>query len=256
MNMMDQDFTFQSAFATDKGCVRDHNEDSFLVNDVTGVWVVADGMGGHQAGDFASGAIVESVDSIGRPSSAPDLQSRFRDRVNRAHARIQARSQELDGATVGSTLVSLLAYKQHFACVWSGDSRAYLLRNGSFQQISTDHTEVQELLNAGTITPAEAETWPRKNVITRAIGVSPEAQLEQRYGTLQDGDCFLLCSDGLTEHVEDAEMFQSLMGQTPQNAANRLMGMTLDRGALDNVTIVIIKCTAAAPKKNAGIWDI
>jgi protein phosphatase len=167
--MIEAPFKFETGAATDTGRVRNHNEDSFLVQADSGVWLVADGMGGHHAGDFASRAIAESVASIGRPVTAPDLQARFMDRILRAHQTIQAQSKLLNGATVGATLVALLSFDRHFACVWSGDSRIYLLRGGQFAQVTVDHTEVNELLRTGAITPEQAKTWPRRNVITRAM---------------------------------------------------------------------------------------
>lgn len=164
--MNEPPFLFETGAATDTGRVRNHNEDSFLALPDCGVWLVADGMGGHHAGDFASRTIAESVATIGRAVTAPDLQARFMDRINRAHQLIQQQSQRLNGATVGATLVGLLTFDQHFACVWSGDSRIYLLRGGQYQQVTVDHTEVNELLRNGAITPEQAASWPRRNVIT------------------------------------------------------------------------------------------
>ena len=160
--MLEAPFIFETGAASDTGCVRNHNEDSFMTQPDSGVWVVADGMGGHHAGDFASRAIVESVATVGRPVSAPDLQARFMDRILRAHQTIQAQSARLNGATVGATLVGLLSFDHHFACIWSGDSRIYLLRHGQYAQVTVDHTEVNELLRTGAITPDQAATWPRR----------------------------------------------------------------------------------------------
>jgi protein phosphatase len=244
------DFKFETGAVTDKGCVRQQNEDNYLTKQDSGVWLVADGMGGHEAGDFASGRIVEVVSSIGLPSSAPDLQARFHDRVTQAHSDIQARSAEMDGATIGATLVALLAYEENFACVWSGDSRIYLLRDGELRQVTVDHTEAQELLAAGSITAEEAANWPRKNVITRAIGVGSKPRMEEIYGTLRPGDSFLLCSDGLTGHVKDEEIAEALRSQSAQQTAQSLVELTLERGATDNVTVVVVRCLAP----EGGIW--
>jgi len=256
--MIDVAFQFETGAASDTGRVRNHNEDAYLVQPDAGVWVVADGMGGHQAGDFASKAIVDSVASIGRPVSAPDLQARFMDRILRAHRTIQAQSARLNGATVGATLVGLLTYDQHFACIWSGDSRVYLLRAGQYAQVTVDHTEVNELLRTGAITPEQAETWPRKNVITRAIGVHDRPMTDERNGALLHGDTFLLCSDGLTEHVEDAEMAEVLARMGAQDACNALIELTLSRGARDNVTVVVVRCqdqhATAQTDTGSGNW--
>lgn len=241
--MTDAPFSFETGAATHQGCVRDHNEDRYMSKPASGVWVVADGMGGHEAGDFASQTIADTIASIGMPSSAPDLQARFMDRLTQAHDLIQQQSARLNGATVGATLVSFLAFEQHFACVWSGDSRIYLMRDGSFTQVTIDHTEVQELLNNGSITPEQAETWPRKNVITRAIGVSDRPRTDEKYGTLNPGDVFLLCSDGLTEHVQDSEMAQILARSDAQASCDQLVELTLSRGARDNVTVMVVRCS-------------
>ena len=240
--MLEAPFIFETGAASDTGCVRNHNEDSFMTQPDSGVWVVADGMGGHHAGDFASRAIVESVATVGRPVSAPDLQARFMDRILRAHQTIQAQSARLNGATVGATLVGLLSFDHHFACIWSGDSRIYLLRHGQYAQVTVDHTEVNELLRTGAITAEQAATWPRRNVITRAIGVHEMPMTDERSGVLVDGDTFLLCSDGLTEHVEDHEMAEALSRMGAQEACDALVQLTLERGAKDNVTVLVVRC--------------
>ena len=239
--MLEAPFLFETGAASDTGRVRNHNEDSFLTQPDSGVWVVADGMGGHHAGDFASRASVESVASVGMPVSAPDLQARFMDRILRAHQTIQAQSQRLNGATVGATLVGLLSFDRHFACIWSGDSRIYLMRGEHFAQVTVDHTEVNELLRTGAITQDQAATWPRRNVITRAIGVHDMPMTDERSGVLADGDTFLLCSDGLTEHVEDHEMAETLVQMGAQAACDSLVALTLSRGAKDNVTVLVVR---------------
>lgn len=250
--MFEAPFLFDTGTASHTGCVRDHNEDSFMTRPASGVWLVADGMGGHAAGDFASKAIADTTAQVGTPVSARDLQARFMDRLHLAHHAIRRRSAELQGATVGATLASLLIYGRHYACIWSGDSRVYLLRRGDYAQLTTDHTEVQDLLRAGAITPAQARDWPRRNVITRAIGVSDAPQTDLVAGDLVPGDTFLLCSDGLTEHVDEAEMAQVLRRGAAQECCNRLVALTLDRGARDNVTVVIVRCQDRSPRPGAS----
>lgn len=211
-------FTFETGQATDVGCQRRVNEDNFLSRPDYGLWVVSDGMGGHAAGDFASLTIVRELNSVGVPVSAADLQARFMERLTRANETILDHAAQLDRGTIGATVVTLLIHGQDYACVWSGDSRAYLLREGRFEQISRDHTEVRALLEAGTITSDEAENWPRKNVITHAIGVSAQPECDLIAGKLQQGDYFLLCSDGLNEHVADHEIAAILTNHAPQEA--------------------------------------
>jgi protein phosphatase len=115
------------------------------------------------------------------------------------------------------------------------------VRAGQITQLSRDHTEVQELLSQGVITPNEARTWPGRNVITRAIGVFDEPELEVRSGPLQPGDSFVICSDGLTQHVEDAEILTCVGTSLSQQACDRLLDLTLERGAVDNVTVVVVR---------------
>lgn len=238
-------FRIETGAATDTGCVRDHNEDSFFTGPHAGVWVVADGMGGHDAGDFASQTITGEMESLGYAISAGDLQARFMERLNRAHQRIRDHSLSLGGATVGATLVAFLVYEDNYACIWSGDSRIYRMRGGKLEQLTRDHTEVRELLDAGMITEDEAESWPRKNVITRAIGVTDTPNCDVISGQIQPGDSFLLCSDGLTEHNSDPDIeFGLHMAANPQGAVDSLIAQTLERGAKDNVTAVVVHCTA------------
>lgn len=236
-------FRFDVGQLTDKGCVRDHNEDSFLSKPQSGLWVVADGMGGHAAGDFASQTITEQADTVGVPSSAQDLQARFMERLTHANNIIRNHAETMGGAIIGATLVTLLIYEDSFACIWSGDSRIYLLRDGALMQVTTDHTEVQELLASNSLTPEEAENWPRKNVVTRAIGVTEEPNCEIVSGTLQPNDVFLLCSDGLTEHLMDFEIKQFLEAGSAQSICDELISETLARGAKDNTTAVVVRCS-------------
>ncbi|WP_328824694.1 PP2C family protein-serine/threonine phosphatase [Mesorhizobium neociceri] len=231
---------FESYGVSHQGCVRDHNEDSYLVEPQIGLWVVADGMGGHEAGEVASASIVEHLATIGIASSAPDLRARFEDRLNRAHAEIRRISRSR-GVTIGSTVAALLAMDGRFACLWSGDSRVYLVRDAAISQISRDHTEVQELLDSGAISAAEAENWPRRNVITRAIGVNDEIAIDFQQGETLAGDIFILSTDGLTAHVSDAEIAAAVLSAAPQAACEKLLSMVLERGGTDNVTIVLVK---------------
>lgn len=235
----------ETGAATDTGRVRHHNEDSYLIRPDFGVWVVADGMGGHDAGDVASQTIVAELSSVGYGSSSEDLQARFMERLGRAHARILEHAASLGGGTVGATLVGLLAHEDRYICIWSGDSRIYRMRDGMLTQQTRDHTEVRELLEAGLISSEEAAHWPRKNVITRAIGVSDAPRCDMVDGVLQEGDIFLLCSDGLTEHNSDDDLARALSsGLGAQAICDGLIRQTLDRGAKDNVTAIVVRCTA------------
>jgi protein phosphatase len=234
---------FQTGSATHVGRVRTVNEDNHLADPARGIWLVADGMGGHSNGQLASATVVKAVESVGAPASAPDLLARFKDRIHRANAElIDLAAGEEEDSVIGATMAALLVFGGHYACVWSGDSRVYLVREGSIIQLSKDHTEVQELLDRGAIRPAEAKLWPRRNVVTKAIGVFDEPSLDIVHGEIHSGDAFVLCSDGLTGHVEDEEILEKASRLSPQEACDALIALTLERGAKDNVTVIIVSC--------------
>jgi serine/threonine protein phosphatase PrpC len=232
---------FETGAVSHVGNVRKVNEDSLFTSEAHGVWLVADGMGGHRDGKLASSIVVEAAKTLGRPASAPDLLSRFNDRILRANAQLAAMSNGDDHSIIGSTVAAVLVYGRHFACVWAGDSRVYLVRETTISQISKDHTEVQELLDKGVIQPSEAKTWPRRNVITRAIGVGDDPGLDLVQGKLQDGDTFVICSDGLTGHVEDEEILAHVAGHSVEGASDTLVQLALERGGKDNVTVVVLR---------------
>ena len=238
--MDDLSFPFDSYGVSHKGRVRSLNEDNFLVEPESGLWLVADGMGGHHAGEVASASIVEHLAHMGIASSAPDLRARFEDRLARAHREIRKLSAS-SGETIGSTVAALLAIDGRFACVWSGDSRVYLVRQHVIHQVSRDHTEAQDLLDRGVITESEALSWPRKNVITRAVGVSEEVSLDIEQGEILAGDIFVLGTDGLTAHVDDDEIRAAVIAAPPREACETLLETVLARGGTDNVTIIVVR---------------
>jgi serine/threonine protein phosphatase PrpC len=231
---------FDVGAASHPGRVRQINEDSYFVSPVAGIFAVADGMGGHEAGELASATVVRSLESIGTAVSAADLLARLEDRILRANTTLHEIAAQR-GRIVGSTVAILLTFDDHFACVWSGDSRIYRIRDGGIAQLSRDHTEVRDLVDRGLLTPEEARTWPRRNVITRAIGVREEPELELEHGTLLAGDVFVICSDGLTGHVDDREILASLAAGPAQAVSDALVTLTLERGAADNVTVVVVR---------------
>jgi protein phosphatase len=239
---MSSPFVFKTASATHVGKVREVNEDSLLAQPEIGLWVVADGMGGHGGGDLASRSVVEALGTIEEPASATKFLADFEDRIIRVNADLRKLAETRASRVVGTTVVAILIHGAHYACVWCGDSRAYRLRNGALTQLSRDHSEVQDLIDRGVLEPHEAKNWPRRNVITRALGVANQAALEIGDGRIMDGDRFLLCSDGLTNHVTDAEIAALLEADDPQKACARLITLTLQRGASDNVSIIIIAC--------------
>src|SRR6185437_3647071 len=199
--------------ASHAGTKRSHNEDAYVDRPDTGMFAVADGAGGHQAGEVASGMIAEALEAIPSGLHASELLAEVRLAIERTHLALREEAARRGpDVVVASTVVVMLARGDHFACLWAGDSRAYLLRGGVFRQITRDHSLVQELVEAGAIRPDEALNHPRSNVITRAVGAElEEVLLDKVSDRLLPGDRFLLCSDGLCKSLTDAEL-GSLLG--------------------------------------------
>jgi protein phosphatase len=254
-NMHDAISWFEAGAATDVGKVRRQNEDNYLVATKCGVWAVADGMGGHEAGDLASRVVIEELERIAAPSSAAELLASCEARLVGANNRLKEIAHERGGVLIGTTVAVLLVYQEFYACVWSGDSRIYRIRDLAIEQLTVDHTEVQQLVAEGRLTAAEARTWPRRNVVTRAIGVYESPELEIVSGVLEPGDIFVICSDGLTAHVEDREILAVAARNPPQRACDLLVARTLDRGASDNVTVVAVRLDPAAPPAPGGVSE-
>lgn len=243
--MTSRPFQINSYSLTHVGCVRRLNEDRYFADPKAGVWVVADGMGGHDAGDLASEAIVQGLRDLSDATSAVALDEQFRERILRANAHIRRISAERGDVVIGSTVVGLLCFGEAYRCIWAGDSRAYLLRGDTLTQLSRDHTEVQDLYDRGMLTSEEAANYPRKNVITSAIGVADTPHFDVADGRVQAGDTFLLCSDGLTTHVSNPEIGEIMAGRRVREICEQLIELALDRGGTDNVTVNAIQFHAS-----------
>lgn len=233
---------FDTGFATDKGRVRAANEDSLIARPDLGMWAVADGVGGHEAGQLASTTVTSFLESVGIAVSHADQVARFHDRVLQANESIRIAMEERDGLPMGSTIVGLLVHDRQFTAAWSGDSRLYRIRGQSIEQLTRDHSEAQELVDQGAITAEEAKTWPRRNVITRAVGIFDDPALEYVHGVIEPDDTFILCSDGLTGHIADNEIMALIEGHRAQPGCNILLATTLERGATDNVSVIVVRC--------------
>jgi serine/threonine-protein phosphatase Stp1 len=234
---------FRSWAATDPGAKRSYNEDGYVDRPETGLWAVADGAGGHASGEVASGALVQALQAIPAGLGAPELLSQVRLSIAATHrALCEEGARRGSGVRVASTIVVLLARDGHFACLWAGDSRAYLLRGGVLSQVTRDHSLVQELVEAGAITAAEAENHPRANVITRAVGADIEGfELDKTTGRLAVGDRLLLCSDGLSKTLSEAEITTLLGSPDGVPPTELLIAAALARQANDNVTAVVVE---------------
>ncbi|HVC60412.1 MAG TPA: protein phosphatase 2C domain-containing protein [Acetobacteraceae bacterium] len=228
------------------GMKRKHNEDAYVDRPDLGVWAVADGAGGHHAGEVASGMIRESLEAIPPGLSASELLAEVRMRIEATHAALRTEAQRRGpDVIIASTVVVMLARNEHFACLWAGDSRAYLLRDGALRQITRDHSLVQELVESGAIRPEDAEHHPRANVITRAVGADlEEFVLDKVSGRIQAGDRFLLCSDGLCKTVPEGELAALLSDTAGVPPPQTLVAAALALNASDNVTAVAVEATA------------
>jgi PPM family protein phosphatase len=228
-------------YQSDVGRMRRHNEDSFIVRDDLGLWVVADGMGGAAAGEVASAIAVEVI--ARQIEGGAELDAAIAE-ANRSI--LEAAASGRGRAGMGCTVVAARLDGRDYTVAWVGDARAYLWGDG-LRQLSHDHSRIQELLDAGLISPAEARLHPQRSVITRVLG-GPDgtaAGAEQVRGRLAPGQGLLLCSDGLTSEVGDDEIARVLSGNMAANgrgqaAVDQLISLALDHGGADNVTVLLI----------------
>ena len=229
---------------THPGAKRELNEDAYVDRPDLGIWAVADGAGGHEAGEVASGMIASALQAIPSGLSASELLAQVRLAMDHTHNALREEAARRGpDALVASTVVVMLARGEHFACLWAGDSRAYLLRGGMLRQITRDHSLVQELLEAGAIGPDEAINHPRSNVITRAVGAElEEVLLDKVSDRLLPGDRFLLCSDGLCKTLPESEL-ASLLAAIDGTPPQAVIDAALALDASDNVTAVMVEVT-------------
>ncbi len=223
------------------GRVRKHNEDSMLDRPEIGLWAVADGMGGHAKGDVASQMIVESLSKVHEGTNLSRFIDDIEDRILNVNKQLVEKAREsVKKVTIGSTVVILVMYDKYCVYIWAGDSRLYRLRGNKLQQITTDHSQVEQYVEQGLISREEALKHPHGNMITRAVGAADELFLDMDIQEMMHGDRYLLCSDGLTKHIPDAEIEQFLGKGNGQECCTQLINTTLERGAVDNVTVIVV----------------
>jgi serine/threonine-protein phosphatase Stp1 len=230
---------FFEAQVSHPGAVRGHNEDAFVARGHEGFWMVADGMGGLADGQFASRTLVQAL------ADAPLSGDLERDSATVAEVIRHAGFVIFKASTerrnhIGSTAVALLISGGRFAAIWAGDSRLYLRRGGALSQVTRDHTQVQQLVDAGYLSQADAADHPMSHVLARAVGVQAEVEVDTVVGEVQAGDLFLVCSDGLPRVVEDNEIDAELASGNPGDMVERLLEIALKREAPDNVTILAV----------------
>ena len=260
--------SLQAASLTDPGRVRDHNEDCIESRPETGIYVLADGMGGYNAGEVASGMATSlitdglheawnprAVERLGREEAKTLAERLIKEQIARANSAIFTTSQNNpECAGMGTTLVMCLFYDNFVAVAHIGDSRLYRLRGDVMEQVTRDHSLLQEQLDSGLITPEEAKLSQNKNLVTRALGIDPTVDAEIHVHEAQPEDLYLLCSDGLSDMVEDDEIRLTLLTlkSNPTLTVQQLVQAANDNGGRDNISAMLIR--VAEPYGVARGW--
>jgi serine/threonine protein phosphatase PrpC len=245
----DRRMILQACASSDVGLRRRVNEDRYALAPDLGLYVVADGMGGHRAGQVASQLAAETAVRTTQAMHGAEASpsEKLRQVLRYANHQIFATAQaqpELSG--MGTTLVALLAVQGRIGLVHCGDSRAYLIRGGQIRCLTSDHSLVGELLRRQEISEAAAREHPHRHVLTRALGVRPQVEGDYVEMTPQDGDVFALCSDGLTNLVKDEEIASAIVrNRNLQDACDALVAWANERGGDDNITVVLVRCEKA-----------
>ncbi|MBP7003300.1 protein phosphatase 2C domain-containing protein [Amaricoccus sp.] len=227
---------------THAGRRRGMNEDAILTDPAGALWAVADGLGGLGHGDVAADIVIDALARLPHGSDPADLAAALRE----ANAAIRRRARDEGLGEMAATIVAAQIDGARATLAWAGDSRGYLARAGGVERVTRDHSVVQELIDRGGLAEAEAETHPQAHVVTRAVGAEDRLEPEMRAVDLRRGDVILLCSDGLTRCVPDRELAATLARpEPPETLARALMIAALDRGAPDNVSVIVVRIEAA-----------
>ncbi|ACD18390.1 PP2C family protein-serine/threonine phosphatase [Paraburkholderia phytofirmans] len=234
-------FRWTSSARSDAGRVREINEDSCLDQSALGRWAVADGMGGHAVGDLASRLVIDALSRLTPPVSMKSFVADARARLQTANRQLREEAARRQVQRIGSTVVALLACDRFCGYIWAGDSRLYLLREGSLRQLTRDHSQVEALKSLGVLTEEEARHHPAQHMITRAVGATDLLELDDDVIEVADGDVFLLCSDGLSNEVSEDDMLAVMSNAACANACEELVDMALARGGRDNITAVVVR---------------
>ncbi len=269
---MDLTQVLEIASCTDPGIVRSHNEDSIAADPANGLVVLADGMGGYNAGEVASGmattVIITEMRQIlasAKPydvaqGSSDEIAARMvREQVLKANSSIyQAAQSQPQYAGMGTTLVVCLYYDNRMLVAHLGDSRLYMLREGKFSQVTRDHSLLQEQIDSGIITPEQAKKAQHKNLVTKALGIDPTVEPEIHEYPTKQGDIFLLCSDGLCDMVEDEDIGMTLqtLGGNLKLAAQQLVQMANDNGGRDNVSVILVRVLREYPGRKGVMGKV
>lgn len=234
-------FAWTSNACTDVGSVRDLNEDAYLERADVGLWAVADGMGGYSAGDMASGLLTRMLSQVEPAERLGHFVAQICESAAQANQQLLQEADARDKSIIGTTLAALAFGEKHGVYLWAGDSRVYLFRAGELHRLTRDHSTVEEMIARGELDPEDVEDHPAANEITRAVGGEEEFDLDAEIIELDDGDIFVLCSDGLTKEVDDTEMAEIIARQSFENLAKTLVDISLSREARDNITVVAVR---------------
>lgn len=235
---------FDCASRTHVGLIRKINEDSMFADPERGLWVVADGMGGHDAGELASAMVVDALRCLPVVRNIDETAAQAVDALRQVNRELIDLARSAGGdrkVTIGTTVVGLTIAGGSYRCFWMGDSRAYLIRDRKIVRLTHDHSLVQELVDAGMLGAEEAERHESANKITRAVGASEQVQVDMVGGDVRPNDQFLLASDGLTRLVGDDELADVIASRSPAQAGDELIETVLARGAPDNVSLIVAK---------------
>ena len=234
---------FQSVARSHPGSLRTLNEDRVLDRCDLGLWAVADGLGGHMAGDRAAEDVVSALAGIERPASAYAYLSSILSAITSVNASLYAEATSHHAnQRMGATLAALIVHGEHAACVWAGDSRAYLLRDRRLKRLTRDHSVVQALVDSGFLSEAEGAHHPKAHVVLRAVGAEAEIELERCFTDVMAGDMLILCTDGLTAALDDAAIERIVVARSEfEMIADRLMDSALREGARDNVSFILVE---------------
>ena len=229
-----------SACLSDVGLVRAVNEDTCIGLSDAGVWLVADGMGGHSGGDFASSAVGKAVAEVRPEKRLADLVNRICERLQDVNRFLLDEGRQQNLGIIGSTVAVLALHGRHSACIWAGDSRIYRKRSGVLRRLTRDHRWVEEYVSRGLMTRQVADVHPLANELTKAIGADDPLELSVEIRDVLPGDRFLICSDGLYGEVSEEAIQDILDGESPADMCRKLVSAAKHHGARDNVTVVVV----------------
>lgn len=236
-------FLISSSGVTHTGKVRDRNEDAILLLEDESLWLVADGMGGHEFGDFASNTITRNLGLFKQQKNLEDSILLIEENLMNSNAIIQEKSGKMGkNATIGSTIVCVYIWQKYLFVFWAGDSRLYRFRKDKLDRLTDDHSYVEELVRMGKIESKDAESHPAANVVLKAVGIDDELCLDFDYVEIEDNDIFILCSDGLYKDLEVSNI-ASIIDENKNDMAvltETLLSHSLNAGGTDNTSIITI----------------